>query len=214
MPTATPRDALLFAFAIGLSACDVRSPSGPTSSPPVAHSAPSVTAISPSQGSTLRPTPIIISGTGFQTGATVTIDVMALKVTVVSSTLITAIAPVRAAGTADVVVTNPDGLSGTLPGTFSYSLEGPFTLTPSANTVDAGGELSVGWTAPTAQVGDWIALFKVGRSYEDDWYGLTNGETTGTRVVSTPTQPGLYEFRYLVDDGFVDVARSIPVTVR
>jgi hypothetical protein len=87
-------------------------------------------------------------------------------------------------------------------------------VTPSTGAVDAGGEMSVSWSAPGARAGDWIALFKVGRSYEDDWYGLTNGETSGTRSVTAPTQPGLYEFRYLVDDGFLDVARSSPVSVR
>jgi hypothetical protein len=54
----------------------------------------------------------------------------------------------------------------------------------------------------------------VGRGFEDDWYGLTNGATTGTRTVTAPTQPGLYEFRYVVDDGVFEVARSSPVTVR
>jgi hypothetical protein len=204
----------LAAFAIALAACDGRSPSGPTPPPPVAPSALTVTAISPSTGSTARPTPIMISGTGFLAGATVTVDVMALSVKIVNGTTITAIAPAHAAGPVDVVVTNPGGLGGTLAAAFTYSLEGPFTVTASTDAVDAGGEMSVSWMAPGARVGDWIALFKVGGSYEDDWYGLTNGATFGTQAVNAPTRPGLYEFRYLVDDGFLDVARSSPVTVR
>jgi hypothetical protein len=102
---------LPLAFAIGFTACDGKSPSGPTPLPPAA---PSVTAISPSTGSTARPTPVTISGTGFLAGATVTVDAMALGVTVVNSTTITAIAPAHAAGPADVVVTNPSGSGGTL----------------------------------------------------------------------------------------------------
>ena len=93
MSKSTHRRVLLLAFAIGFAACDGRSPSGPTPLPPAATSAPSVTAISPSTGSTVRPTPVTISGTGFLAGATVTVDARALSVTVVNSTTITAIAP-------------------------------------------------------------------------------------------------------------------------
>ena len=156
----------------------------------------------------------MISGTGFLAGATVTVDVMALSVTVVNSTTITAIAPAHAAGPVDVVVTNPGGSGGTLTAAFTYSFEEPFTVTPSTDAVDAGGEMSVSWTAPGARAGDWLALFRVGGSYDDDWWGDTNGATSGTRTVTAPTRPGQYEFRYLLDGGFLDVARSSPVTVR
>jgi IPT/TIG domain len=214
MTKMTHRGVLLLAFAIGFAACDRQSPSGPTGPPPAAPSAPTVTAISPSTGSTARPTPVMISGTGFLAGATVTVDVVAVSVTVVNSTTITAIVPAHAAGPADVVVTNPGGSGGTLTAAFTYSIAEPFTITPSTNVIDAGGEMSVRWTAPGGRAGDWIAVFRVGRSYEDDWYGLTNGAMSGTHTLTAPTQPGQFEFRYLVDDGFLDVARSSPVTVR
>ena len=183
MTKSTHLRVLLLAFAIGFTACDGRSPSGPTPLPPAAPSAlraPRVTAISPSTGSTARPTPVMISGTGFLAGATVTVDAMALSVTVVNSTTITAIAPAHAAGRADVVVTNPSGSGGTLTAAFTYSFEEPFTVTPSTDAVDAGGRMSVSWTAPRAQPGDWLAVFRVGASYDDDWWGDTNGATSGT----------------------------------
>ena len=89
MTKSAHRRVWLLAFAIGSSACDGRSPSGPTLLPPAAPSVtaispapPSVTAISPTTGSTARPTPVMISGTGFLAGATVTVDAMALNVTV------------------------------------------------------------------------------------------------------------------------------------
>ena len=156
----------------------------------------------------------MISGTGFLAGATVTVDVMAVSVTVVNSTTITAIVPARAAGHADVVVTNPGGSGGTLTAAFTYSFDEPFTLTPSTNAVEAGGQMSVSWTAPGGRAGDWIAVFRVGGSYDDDWWGDTNGATSGTHTLTAPTRSGQYEFRYLVDAGFLDVARSSPVTVR
>jgi len=211
------RGVVLLTFAIGLAACDGRSPSGPTPLPraaPDTPGAPTVTAISPSTGSTARHTPVMISGTGFLHGATVTVDAMALRVIVVNSTTITAIAPAHAAGPADVVVINPGGSGGTLAAAFTYAFEEPFTVTPGTNAVDAGGYMSVSWTAPGAQPGDWLALIRVGGSYDDDWWGPTNGETSGTRTLTAPTRPGQYEFRFLVDDDFLDVARSSPVTVR
>lgn len=214
MTTCTCRGVLLLMLAIGSAACDGRSPSGPTSLSPAAPIAPSVTAISPSTGSTVRPTSIMISGTGFVAGATVTIDAGAARVIVVNSTTITAIAPAHTAGPADVVVTNPGGSGAVLTAAFTYLFEEPFTVTSSTDAVDAGGEVSVSWTAPAGRAGDWLALFPVGGSYEDDWWGDTNGATSGTLTVTAPMRPGQYEFRYLLDEGFLDVARSSPVTVR
>ena len=139
---------------------------------------------------------------------------MAVRVTVVNSTTITAIVPAHTAGHADVVVTNPGGSGGTLTAAFTYSFDEPFTLTPSTNEIDAGGHMSVSWTAPGGRAGDWIAVFRVGGSYDDDWYGLTHGATSGTLTVTMPTRSGQYEFRYLLDDGFLEAARSSQVTVR
>jgi hypothetical protein len=139
---------------------------------------------------------------------------MALRVIVVNSTTITAIAPAHAAGPADIVVINPSGSGGTLAAAFTCSFEEPFTVTPSTDAVDAGGQMSVSWTASGAQTGDGLALFSVGGSYDDDWWDHKNGATSGTRTLTAPTRPGQYEFRYLVDDDSLDVARSSPVTVR
>jgi hypothetical protein len=97
---------------------------------------------------------------------------------------------------------------------FTFSSEGPFTVTASTDAVDAGGQMSVNWTAPSAGPSDWIALCRVGGGYEDDWWGFTNGEASGTRTLTAPTRLGQYEFRYLVDDSLLDLARSGPVTVR
>jgi len=218
MRTMPHRGVLLLAFAIGSAACEGRSPSTatpiPTPPSPGVPSAPTVTAIAPPTGSTVRPTPVMISGTGFLAGATVSVDVVAVSVTVVNSTTITAIVPAHAAGHADVVVTNPGGSDATLSAAFTYSIDEPFTLTPSTNVIDAGGQMSVSWTAPAGRVGDWIAVCRVGGGYDDDWYGLTKGATFGTHAVTAPTRPGQYEFRYLVGDAFHDVARSSAVTVR
>ena len=111
-------------------------------------------------------------------------------------------------------MTNPGGPGGTLTAAFTYAFHDPFTLTPSTNGVDAGGQMSVSWTGPGAQPGDWIVVCRVGGNYDDDWWGDTNGATSGTHTLTAPTRPGQYEFRYLLAGGFIDVARSSPVTVR
>jgi hypothetical protein len=137
-----------------------------------------------------------------------------VSIAVLNSTTISAIVPAHTAGQADVVVTNPSGPGGTLTAAFTYVFHEPFTLTPSTNGVGAGGQMSVSWTGPGAQPGDWIAVCKVGGNYDDDWWGDTNGATSGTHTLTAPTRPGEYEFRYLLAGGFVEVARSSPVTVR
>ena len=84
--------------------------------------APTVTAISPNNGPSNGGTAVTISGTGFQSGATVTIGGAAASgVTVVSSTSITATTPAHAAGAVDVVVGNAEAQSGTLPGGYTYN---------------------------------------------------------------------------------------------
>ena len=61
---------------------------------------------------------------------------------------------------------------------------------------------------------DWIGLFRVGTSFEPSWWSYTGGLMSGTVTVSAPSEPDEYEFRYLLDDGFVDTARSTPVTIK
>ena len=83
---------------------------------------PTVTAILPTSGPTVGGTPITISGNNFVSGATVSLGgAIATNVTVVSSTSITATTAPRTAGVVDVVVTNPDGQSGTFAQGFSYA---------------------------------------------------------------------------------------------
>jgi hypothetical protein len=91
-----------------------------------------VTAINPNFGPIAGGTLVTITGTNFQLGATLVIGgVAATGVTVVNSTTITATTGAHAAGPADVVMTIPDGQSGTLAGGFTYSTGAAFsTLTP------------------------------------------------------------------------------------
>jgi hypothetical protein len=82
---------------------------------------PTLSAITPSSGPSSGGTPVTLTGTDFQTGATVTIGgTAATNVSVLSATQLLATAPAGSAGAKAVVVTNPDGQSATLPGGFLY----------------------------------------------------------------------------------------------
>jgi hypothetical protein len=189
--------------------CDGKSPSAPSRTAPTQR--PTVTSLYPKIGGTVGSTLVIIDGMGFESGATVTLDGATTNTTVKSSRQIVAETPAHAAGAVDVVVTNPDGQSGKLAGGFTYAV---FTLTVSPNPVTAGGELSMSWVAPAGGSGDWVALFKVGDpNTRPVWLGYTESATSGTFTLDAPAEAGQYEFRYLVDDEFIDVARSSPVTV-
>ena len=84
--------------------------------------APTVSAISPTSGTTAGGTPVTITGTGFLAGATVSLGgTAATGVTVVNSTSITATTAAHAAGTVNVVVTNTDAQSGSLANGYTYT---------------------------------------------------------------------------------------------
>ena len=204
---------LLLPFAMTV-ACDRGSPSAPSrilppEPPPLA--ALTVTAVSPNRGVTLGGTLVTIDGTGFDPGATVTLEGVATNATVNSSRQIVAQTSPHAGGSVDVVVTNPNGPSARLTGGFTYAV---FTLTVTPNTAAPGGLLSVSWVAQGAVL-DWVALFKVGEKNESyGWWEYTRGASSGTLTLTAPAEAGQYEFRYLLDDDYIDVVRSSPVTVK
>jgi phosphatidylinositol-3-phosphatase len=88
--------------------------------------APTVTTISPNSGPTAGGTVVTISGTGFVTGATVSLGgTPATNVAVTNATTITGTIGPHSAGVVDVVVTNPDTQTGTLVQGFSYANAAP-----------------------------------------------------------------------------------------
>jgi len=83
--------------------------------------APIVTSVSPTTGLTIGGTAVTLTGQNFVLGATVTIGgTAATSVVVAGATQINAIAPPHKPGSANIVVTNPNGQSGTLAGAFMY----------------------------------------------------------------------------------------------
>jgi len=96
------------------------------------------TALNPTSGVNVGGTVVNIYGFSFQSGATVTIGgVPATNVTLVNGNQIAFRTPPGKVGMANVVVTNPDGQSGTLANGFTYT--GPVITGVSATTVSGGG---------------------------------------------------------------------------
>jgi hypothetical protein len=188
-----------------LAGCDDR-PNAPSSVPAPTSSGPlAITGVSPRGG--FAGQHVIVSGTGFVPGITLTLggvpaSNVALGIGSVGGTI-----PPHAGGLVDVVVTNPDGRSATHTDGFTYLT---VSLTVSANPVRPGEQLSVSWEAPgRAATSDWIGLFEIGvpsTNYEGRFWDYT-GSASGTLTLTAPGV-GDYEFRYLLDDGFFDVARA------
>ena len=110
---------------------------------------PTLTWISPASGTATGGTAVTITGTGFLAGATVSLGgTPATGVTVVNSTSITATTPAHAAGAVNVVVTNTDAQSGTLPQGFTYmAVSNPpptlIGISPASGTGDGGTAVTI-----------------------------------------------------------------------
>jgi phospholipase C len=93
-------------------------------------------------------------------------------------------------------------------------------LTPNAVRLSAGTEeISVKWSALPGDVNpkSWIGLYKLGSPNDADHpsfkWAYTNGIASGTWSTIAPREPGAYEFRYFVDQGYQPRAKSKSFTV-
>ncbi len=169
--------------------------------------APTVTSITPSNGSTSGGTPVIIIGTGFTGATAVTIGgSAAVNVNVVDDFTITAYTPAGTAGSASVVVTTPNGLSS--PNTlYTYGSDPSFqmyTLFPINLQIIQNGSLivsgsttlvanqsqqwrattSTAWLTLTADQGNFPGAFAVTASA----IGLATGTYNGTVTITAANQ--------------------------
>ncbi len=106
---------------------------------------PRLFSISPSGGSTAGGTPITLTGSGYRSGATVSIGGTACtSVVVVTSTSITCTTGAKAAGMYTVLVTNTSGISGSLYNGYTYALVPTIrTVAPSSGPVAGGTPVTV-----------------------------------------------------------------------
>jgi hypothetical protein len=124
-----------------------------------------VLSVSPVAGRSAEQTFIRIHGAGFEPGAIVAVDGVAVSGTVVSPDIIQAMAPAHSPGAIDVIVTNPNGRSSHLERAFTYVTE----LAPPGG-IAIGPDVSV-----TGVLGD-----------ED---GICTGESVACRAVRVQGPP-------------------------
>jgi hypothetical protein len=84
-----------------------------------------------------------------------------------------------------------------------------YTLTADRNVAAPGGEVRVSWTTSSGGHNDYTVLFRKGdpNTGHGWWTGWTDGAPSGTFTLEAPVEPGQYEFRYLLDDGYSDAVR-------
>jgi hypothetical protein len=192
----------------------VTNPGGQTARLGGAYTYMPLTIASVTPSSALPSDRIRIVGTGFAPGATVTLGGLQTTSASVTPTSInvTVVSMRQVSDAVDVVVTNPGGQTATLARGFSYDR---VTLTVSPESLSTGQIFSVSWAGVTSlRTDDWVGLFRPGDgNFDYLYYEYTNGRQSGV-VTFTAPQPGQYQFRYLLNDGYDDVARSNIVTVR
>ena len=90
-----------------------------------------------------------------------------------------------------------------------------YNLIVAPTIVSANTPFEVSWVAPPGRPErDWVGLYRVGDppgAYITWIY--TRGTTVGAGIFTAPLTPGQYEFRYMLDDGFVEAGKSNPVLV-
>jgi hypothetical protein len=84
-----------------------------------------------------------------------------------------------------------------------------------SNAMQGQGNVECGWHAPLAGHLDWIALVPVSAANTGfvSYKFVPDNQVDGNFVFDTPNAPGDYEFRYLLNNTYNDVARSAPITV-
>jgi hypothetical protein len=114
---------------------------------------PTISSISPNSGPTSGGTPVTITGTNFQSGATVTFGARpATDVVVVSATSITARTPLGPPSeqlAVNVTVTNPDSTSASANGAFTYTVPALVVLSITPNTALPSGATGAASTSVT-----------------------------------------------------------------
>jgi hypothetical protein len=114
---------------------------------------PSISSVAPNSGPTTGGTPVTITGTNFQSGATVTFGARAATdVAVVSATSITArtpFGPTNEQLAVNVTVTNPDATTGSASGAFTYTVPALAVISITPNSALPSGAAGAASTVVT-----------------------------------------------------------------
>ncbi|MDQ0956271.1 hypothetical protein QFZ66_000149 [Streptomyces sp. B4I13] len=145
--SSTQITAVVPAHSAGSAAVTVVSPTGTSNSVTytfVTAVLATITAVTPSNGSTSGGTTVALTGTGLTGATAVTFDsTPASSFTVNSATLITAVTPAGKVGAAEVAVTTPSGQSATSPGAYFFYAAPPQLHSATATAGPTAGGLTV-----------------------------------------------------------------------
>ena len=150
--------------------------------------APTVASVTPSSGSAAGGTAVTVAGTGFVSGATVTVGGAACTSVVFgSATSLTCTTPAGTAGAQNVVVTNPSTVAVTKTGGFTYAAI-TYSITYSGNgstagTVPSSGSYTAGGAAHTVS-GNTGSLVKTDCSFAG-WNTAADGSGTAYAASSS-----------------------------
>jgi subtilisin family serine protease/uncharacterized protein YegP (UPF0339 family) len=178
---------------------------------------PAIASLSPASATAGGPGfTLTVDGTGFTAASVVQWNGTDRATTVVSTSRLQAsilAGDIATPGTAQVTVVAPDG--GGLSSPRAFQIVPPPTLTVSASTVTGGDPVTVTLTGGLGGSTDWLAfaLSAAPNTSNVQWVYVGTGVTTRTWTVTTPATAGTYEFRLFVNNGYVRVATSPPVTV-
>ena len=122
-------------------------------------SSPAISSVSPGSGGATGGTVVTITGSNFASGATVTFGGgSATNVSFVSSTQLKASTPAHAAGSVNVVVTNPGGANAVLAGGFTFGSASPTVSSVSPNSGGTAGGTVVTVTGSNFVSGATVAF--------------------------------------------------------
>jgi probable HAF family extracellular repeat protein len=158
-------------------------------------SAPSISSVSPSSGTTLGGTAITITGTNLTGASSVTVDgVAATSVNVVSSTSITAVTPAGSAGAKSVAVTTAGGTA-SLPSAFTFVVPTPTIsgVSPSSGTTLGGTAITItgtNLTGASSVTVDGVAATSVNVVSSTSITAVTPAGSAGAKSVAVTTAGG------------------------
>jgi subtilisin family serine protease len=160
---------------------------------------------------------LTVNGSGFATTSVVRWNGADRSTTFVSSSQLRATIPASdraSAGTAEVTVFSPAPGGGTS-APLTFTITPASALSVSATSAPRGGSVTVTLTNGYGGTQDWLALAAsgAGNSQYLQWIYVGPGVTTRTWTVTMPTNPGTYEFRYFLNNGYTRAATSPTVTV-
>jgi subtilisin family serine protease len=184
---------------------------------PAPNPVPVVMSFSPVRAIVGAPITLTVNGNGFTSASTLRWNNLDRPTTFVSETqLRTSLSAndVAMVGTAQVSVASPapgGGLSAALP----FEIAPAPVLTVSAVTAAPGSTVTVTLTGGAGGPTDWLAVAATGAGNSTylNWTYVGDGVTSRTWTVTMPTTPGTYEFRLFLNNGYVRVATSPPISV-